>query len=103
MCKYCIRLEGKYFWHPLEGDLRIWWIPQVPMQPFHYPITSIAEAKHMLDAFAMYDLFQLEHNIKPDFSNGGGLEVYEDGEWVDWYDTNGLSIDEVDDNGNSLD
>ena len=47
------------------------------------------EAKHFLSAFAYYDLFQFEHNVKPDFSNIGGLEVFEDGERI-WYDEDGV-------------
>ena len=40
-------------------------------------------AKFLMDTLADYDLFQLEHNIKPDYSNAGGIEVFEDGEWLD--------------------
>jgi hypothetical protein len=67
--------------------LRVWWIPQVPMNPFHHAVKNIEEAKLLLDALAEYDLFQLENHIKPDFCNVGGLEVFEgeDG-WCEWYD-----------------
>lgn len=102
MCKYCKFIDKKHFQNPKDGDLRIWWIPQVPMKPYHYPVKSIEEAKHMLDMIAYYDLFQLEHDIKPDFSNVGGLQVYEEGEWVDWYDEDGNSIDEINDKGEFL-
>lgn len=77
---------------PKFGDLRVWWIPQVPMTPFHVSVSSPAEAKKLLSVLADYDLFQLEHNVKPDFCNAGGLEVYEAGAgdvedgWCDWYD-----------------
>ena len=75
------------------GDLMFWWIPQVPMKPFHYPVQSPEEAALLYDAFAKYDLFQLEHNVKPDYCNAGGLLVWEEdvepnarGEkWIDWH------------------
>jgi hypothetical protein len=77
--------------------LRIWWIPQVPMEAFYVPVDSPAEAKKILDVLADYDLFQLKHNIKPDFSNAGGLEVFEDGEWSEWEDEFGNNIDDAGD------
>lgn len=78
-----------------EGDLRVWWIPQVPMKAFHVPVKSIDEAKLVLDTLTRYDLFQLENNIKPDFCNAGGLVVFEDGDWCDWYDEDGNGIDDL--------
>ena len=44
----------------------------------------------LLDTLANYDMFQLQHRIKPDYSNAGGLQIYLpdeglDGDfWVDW-------------------
>lgn len=78
-----------------EGALRVWWIPQVPMKPFHAHVASTGEAALVLKTLARYDLFQLENNIKPDFCNAGGLEVFEDGDWCEWYSADGDSIDEV--------
>ena len=79
-----------------NGDLRVWWIPQIPMKPFYIQVKNIAEAKLILNTLAEYDKFQHENGIKPDYSNVGGLEVYStemDGdepmgwcEWVDDYD-----------------
>jgi len=103
MCYICDRVEEKFLNDPKEGDLKVWWIPQLGMSgSFNYPVKSIAEAKHMLDALAMYDLFQLEHRIKPDFANMGGLQVYEDGEWLEWENEYAYGIDEVDENGNCI-
>ena len=75
-----------------EGDLRVWWIPQVPGQPFHVPVASVAEARLLVDALAAYDAFQYRNRIKPDYSNAGGLEVFEDGEWCEWSDEDGDEI-----------
>jgi len=69
--------------NPKAGDLRVWWVPQVPGQAFHVPVTSKEEGKLITTVLAFYDLFQLSHNIKPDYTNAGGIQVYEGGEWVD--------------------
>lgn len=76
---------------PQDGDLRVWWVPQVPMQAFHAPVVDTAEAKRLLATLAQYDKFQFDNNIKPDYCNAGGLEVYqvdEDGHggWFEWED-----------------
>ena len=75
--------------------LRIWWVPQIPMSAFRVDVDSPREGKKLLDILAKYDLFQLRNNIKPDYSNAGGLEVYENGEWLDWENADGQNIDEV--------
>lgn len=80
---------------PKEGALRVWWIPQIPMAPFYVNVETIKEAKLLLNVLADYDAFQYAHKVKPDYSNVGGLQVLEDGEWSDWYDADGNSIDEV--------
>lgn len=79
-------------------ELRVWWIPQVPMDAFHVPVESIKEAWKILSVLANYDLFQFENNIKPDYCNAGGLQVMEDGEWVEWSSDDGHFIDEVAEN-----
>lgn len=71
---------------PNEGDLKVWWVPQVPGKAFEMSVSSPEEGARITDILARYDLFQYEHRIKPDYSNAGGLVVYEDGEWIDWYD-----------------
>lgn len=90
--------------NPKEGDLRVWWIPQIPGEPFHVYVKDVEQAILIMDTLARYDLFQLEHHIKPDFSNAGGLEVYEpdgDGDlnWSEWYSADGDSIDDLIRNG----
>lgn len=84
---------------PAIGALRVWHIPQVPGKPFYVPVATPQEAKKILDVLAKYDQFQFEHNIKPDYCNAAGLEVYEadTGEgapgWCEWHDENGNDID----------
>lgn len=86
---------------PKHGDLRVWWVPQLPMKPFHVPVANIIEAALVLEALATYDKFQLENNIKPDYCNAGGLTVFDtndptdgpEGSWVDWYSDEGNDLD----------
>lgn len=93
---------------PKQGDLRVWWIPQVGMKEvFHVPVASPAEAKKVMDILADYDIFQLENRIKPDYSNVGGLECFqqygapEDDEdfpdWCEWESDDGENISDFDD------
>lgn len=69
---------------PKEGDLRVWWVPQIPCSAFEWPVADLAAAGAMLDALAAYDDFQFREKVKGDYANTGGLWIYHDGEWVDW-------------------
>ncbi len=77
------------------GDLRVWWIPQVPGKAFNVDVGSVAEGVKIMDVLADYDAFQFENRIKPDYCNAGGLNRYAgptrpDGEnddgWESWED-----------------
>lgn len=78
------------------SKLRVWWIPQVPMESFYVPVSSVLEGKKVLDTLAAYDAFQLQHKVKPDYTNTGGLQEYDEetGEWNDWYSEWGDDLDE---------
>lgn len=88
---------------PKQGDLRVWWIPQIGMNGvFHVPVPSPAVAKLVMSTLANYDLFQLEHKIKPDYCNVGGLECFQQygppedpddfPDWCEWEDEDGNDI-----------
>lgn len=88
---------------PSKGSLRVWWIPQIPGTPFFVQVASPEEAKKVLNILAFYDLFQLANRIKPDYSNVGGLCVFDpadiqdgdvDSGWTEWYSEAGDCIDE---------
>jgi len=68
----------------IKGTLRVWWIPQVPMNSFYVYVKTIKEAKLIIQVLADYDTFQFENKVKPDYSNVGGLQVYDGEEWIDW-------------------
>ena len=77
-----------------KQQLRVWWIPQVPGTPFLVDVDSVRDGVTLMDVLAKYDAFQYEHRIKPDYSNAGGLCVFDpqdntdspNGSWVDWWD-----------------
>ena len=89
MSKYANILLKK----PEEGNLSVWHIPQVSMRAFRVSVNTPRDGYHLMQYLACYDLFQLEQNIKPDFANAQGLDVFEDGEWVTWYDDDDDDID----------
>ena len=78
-----------------EGQLRVWHIPQLPMHQFKVYVSSLKEANLILDTLAIYDLYQLEYKIKPDYSNAAGLEIFKDGKWEEWEDDDGCDIDDT--------
>jgi hypothetical protein len=69
-----------------QTGLRVWWVPQMPCEAFEVDVPDLATADLLLDVLANYDAFQFEHGVKPDYCNAGGLMMFENGEWVDWYD-----------------
>jgi len=81
--------------NPLTGDTRIWHIPQVPGEAFHIYVRQedlpLAAAR-LVDALQLYDNFQYEQNVRPDFTNASGVETFVDGEWQEWYDSEDRDI-----------
>lgn len=85
---------------PKHGDLRVWWIPQIPGKPFQVPVANVVEAKLVFDTLAAYDAFQFEQHIKPDYANAGGLLFFDahddhdgpEGSWCEWEDDDGNVI-----------
>ena len=78
-----------------KGQLKVWWIPQVPGKAFEVLVNNLREAKLLMDTLANYDLFQFRENVKPDYTNAGGVQIFENDEWTDWYDEEtGMDFDE---------
>lgn len=71
-----------------EGDVKIWYVPQVPMDAFEMQVPDVQTGWIVLEAIYRVALFELEHNVKPDFANTGGIARYEqDGAGgFDWFD-----------------
>lgn len=72
--------------------LRVWWIPQVPGKAFCRMVDKVSDGVALMNILADYDQFQLDNNIKPDYSNMGGIQVLKGGDisnddnWADWVD-----------------
>ena len=65
-----------------EGDLRIWWIPQVGMDTtFYVSVETREQGEWLQDVLTDYDEFQFENKVKPDYCNVGGMQIFEDGRW----------------------
>lgn len=78
--------------NPTEGDLRVWYIPQVPMRPYIVDIPRrerasdkayLEGAAFVLDAIVGLSIFELENRVKPDYCDATGIERFEDGEWCE--------------------
>jgi hypothetical protein len=69
------------------------------MEPSHFPVPDVASARLLVNVLARYDLFQLQHNIKPDYSNAGGAEwrhpELTEGEWYEFDPENPDECEEV--------
>jgi hypothetical protein len=73
---------------PQEGDLRVYHIQNPPAPATWYDVSNPGEGFGKIMALAAKDL------RNPDiWGNVFGLTVFEDGEWVDWYDDDGGDID----------
>ena len=70
--------------------LRVWWITNLPNTRFEREVKDEVEAASILNLLADYNL----HLGDLVTSNAGGLIIYEDGEWMDWYDDDGQDINE---------
>jgi len=68
---------------PADGDVRVWWSPQIPGPALIIPAPDAETARFLVAVLATYDQFQFEHKIKPDYCNAGGIEVFDEGEWIE--------------------
>lgn len=70
--------------------LRVWWIRNVPGTPEYYPVKDVKEAIVLIKKLAKKDL-----KDKSVTDNASGLEIFENGEWSEFYDDDGRSIDDI--------
>jgi hypothetical protein len=72
------------------------------MKAFEVEVDTPEEGAKLLDTLANYDIFQYENGVKPDYSNAGGLLMFDpdddeddaSGSWLEWCDDDGCDIDE---------
>ena len=77
----------------MSKQFKVWHIPQVPMKAFEFETDNLAEAKTVMEQLALYDLFQFENNIKPDYSNASGISEWNEEE-QEWWDIDDFELDE---------
>jgi hypothetical protein len=82
---------------PREGDLRVWNIINPPDRPIVYPVTDPKHGAQLIEALANSQL--LDKSID---SNAFGLEIFENGEWLEWESEDGEDITEWTENINNM-
>lgn len=65
-------------------------------KPYHKEVSSVEEARTMIDAIADFVNTKVDEGVFPDHCSTAGLEEYDEKEeeWMPWYDENGLDFDE---------
>lgn len=70
-----------------DSTLRVWWNSNG--ETTYYYITDIKQAQTIRNVLAIRELD--DESIA---FNASGVEVFEDGEWNEWYSDEGLDVDE---------
>jgi len=66
-----------------EGDLKVKYIPQIPMKAYEVPVPSLEIGKIVLNAVVGLSIFELENRVKSDYIDYAAIVRFEDGEWND--------------------
>ena len=83
--------------------LKIWYVHQVPSQPYEQFVDNISEARLALNSIYNLMLNLSDNRIIPDYSNAGGLNIYADADgtgkrdWYEWEDFEARDINDSDD------
>lgn len=87
---------------PKQGDLRVWWIPNIARgKCLHVSVLSLSEAILLLESFNKYDKFveSVDKNISSrslgDLGRLGGMNFYKDGKWNEWENSDGISLNDL--------
>ena len=80
---------------PSRGSLRVWHVPNPPREGFKTTVSTVQEAKLVLNALAQYDIYL--DQVERDFiwANASGLEEFDGEEWVEWHDEEDNDISDV--------
>lgn len=81
---------------PTEGDLQVWYVPQIPMKPFEVSVPDLPTARLVLDALCEFSAYEYENRVKPDYADAGGIARWEsDGEGgYGWFDVDDDELEE---------
>lgn len=78
------------------GEIKVWYIPQIPMQPYEVMVPDLKTAQIVLDALISLSIFEFENRVKPDYADAAGIARFEggteDGEWWDVEDDELTSV-----------
>jgi hypothetical protein len=78
------------------GDLKVWYVPQIPMEGFEVAVPDLRTAKLVLDALCAFSLFEFENRVKPDYADTGGVVRYEEGDdGPEWFDVDECELESV--------
>jgi hypothetical protein len=91
---------------PAEGDLKVWYIPQLPMSAYEVDIVRhsgesdsayLQRAAETLNAIIGLSIFEFENRIKPDYSDATGIMRWEvDGDGgFDWFEVDESEYEDV--------
>jgi len=70
--------------------LRVWHVTNPPSDPQHLPVDSLEEAIELIEGLSQEDLES--ESVR---GSSIGLEVYEAGKWIEYYDEDGNDIDDI--------
>lgn len=69
----------------VDSKIRVAHFPQIPCKPFIVEVKNEREAYLIYQTMANQHLFLFDNNFIPDYSNVILVQMYEDDEWVDYY------------------
>lgn len=78
----------------INKPLQIWHYPQVPCEPFKVDVKDEYEAYKIYNVLADQHLWLEENRFIPDYCNSISLVMYDDSEWVSYYN-NHEDLDET--------
>ena len=80
---------------PIKNKLRVCHFPQIPCKPFIVEVKDEQQAHLIVETLANEHLFLFDDNFIPDYANIILVEMYEDGEWQDyWNEEEFMEFDE---------
>ena len=80
--------KGVKIMESILNGLRVWWHNN--KKTLYEPVNNVEDAKVWIRGRAQQDLEDVFV-----IWNAGGLEVFEDGEWCEWYNEDGFDIMEL--------
>lgn len=61
---------------------KVWHKPQILSKHYVAFVSTLAEARVLLDNLSKYDEFLFDHDISTEYASQQGISILEDGDWV---------------------